>query len=120
MKKALLVALLALGLVACGKKEAEKVEEAATQVEQAVEAATEETVLTFAKENEEGEVTLKSADLFDTAILTVGDAEYQLKAVPAGSGMQLASEDEKVSIHVKEGEGGILTIDGVETNLIAK
>lgn len=116
MKKFLLLAVLALGLVACGKKEEAKVEEA-TQVEQAVETpAAEEEVITFTREDGEANIVVKSSDKFETATIVIEDQEYAAKRVEAADGVKVATEDEKISVHFKN-DYGVLEMDGTEVNL---
>lgn len=116
MKKFLLLAVLALGLVACGQKEEAKVEEA-TQVEQAVETpAAEEEVITFTREDGEANIVVKSSDKFETATIVIEDQEYAAKRVEAADGVKVATEDEKISVHFKN-DYGVLEMDGTEVNL---
>lgn len=116
MKKFLLLAVLALGLVACGQKEEVKAEEI-TQVEQAIEApAAEEQMMTFAREDGEANIAVKSSDNFETATIVVGDQEYTAKRTEAADGVKVATEDGKVSVHFKN-DYGILEMDGTEVNL---
>lgn len=116
MKKFLLLAVLALGLVACGQKEEAKVEEA-TQVEQAVETpAAEEEVITFTREDGEANIVVKSSDKFETATIVIEDQEYAAKRVEAADGIKVATEDGKISVHFKN-DYGVLEMDGTEVNL---
>lgn len=116
MKKFLLLAVLALGLVACGQKEEAKTEET-TQVEQAVEVpAAEETIITFAREDGEANIVVKSSDNFETATIVIEDQEYAAKQAVSGSGVKITTEDGKISVHFKNDEG-ILEMDGTDVNL---
>lgn len=111
MKKLLLLAILALGLVACGQKEEAKPAEQPVQAEQAA-----EKVLTFAREDGEGDVIVKSTDEFATATIKIGDQEYTASQVEAADGIKVATADGKVSVHFKGAEG-MLEVDGTETVL---
>lgn len=111
MKKLLLFAVLALGLVACGQKEEAKPAEETAQVEQAA-----EQVVTFSREDGEGEVVVKSTDNFATATIVIGDQEYAATQAEAADGIKVATEDGKVSVHFK-GSEGMLEVDGIETVL---
>lgn len=111
MKKILLLAVLVLGLVACGQKEEAKTEEA-TQVEQVVE----EQMITFAREDGEANIVMKSSDNFETATIVIEDQEYVAKGTEAADGIKVATEDGKVSVHFKN-DYGILEMDGTEVNL---
>lgn len=118
MKKLLLFAILALGLVACGQKEEAKPEEqAATPVvaEQAATPAAEQT-LTFSREDGEGNVVVSSADNFEKATITIGEQKYEANRAESADGIKMATADGKVSVHFK-GTEGMLELDGTETTL---
>src|SRR3712207_4819649 len=119
MKKFLLLAVLAFGVVGGGQKEEAKVEEG-SQVEQAAEAtAAEEQMITFTREDGEANIVVKSSDNFETATIVIEDQEHAAKMVESADGVKVATEDGKIAVHFKN-DYGVLEMDGTEVNLTVR
>ena len=92
MKKILIIAFMSVALFSCNNEKMVKTEliKITSQYEMI---------------GETGKVQLETNDGYETAILKINDEEYRVHEVASGSGVKLATDDGKVAIHFKEGEG---------------